>query len=107
MELRERICRWSLSFQKYEFKVIDKPSKVNAGPNDLSQVIYLKEAWNVNKNLPYAQLFHMDMVDNYFTKIVSFLTMGTIPQEYTMAPKKKKKTSSQGCRLLTHDGMFV
>jgi hypothetical protein len=31
-----RICRWLLLFQEYDFKVIVKPGKLNAGPDHLS-----------------------------------------------------------------------
>jgi hypothetical protein len=31
-----RICRWLLLFQEYDFEVVVKPGKLNAGPDHLS-----------------------------------------------------------------------
>eukprot|EP00253_Pinus_taeda_P035331 PITA_35331 len=33
-----KICRWLLLFQKYEFEVIVKPQRLNAGPDHLSRI---------------------------------------------------------------------
>jgi hypothetical protein len=33
-----RICRWLLLFQEFDFEIIFKPGKLNAGPNHLSGV---------------------------------------------------------------------
>jgi hypothetical protein len=62
-----RICRWLLLFQEFDFKVIVKPSKLNAGPDHLSRVTNGEEPMNFEDNFPDAQLFSVQIVDDYFT----------------------------------------
>jgi hypothetical protein len=52
-----RICRWLLLFQEFDFKVIVKPGKLNAGPDHLSTVTNGEEPSNVEDNFSDAQLF--------------------------------------------------
>jgi hypothetical protein len=58
-----RICRWLLLFQEFDFEVIIKPVKLNAGPNHLSRVTNGEEPTNLEVNLPDAQLFSVQVVD--------------------------------------------
>jgi hypothetical protein len=46
-----RICRWLLLFQEFEFEVIIKPRKLNAGPNQLSRVTNGEEPTNIEDKL--------------------------------------------------------
>jgi hypothetical protein len=39
-----RICRWLLLFQEYDFEVIAKPGKLNAGPDHLSRILSGEDA---------------------------------------------------------------
>jgi hypothetical protein len=55
--LRGRIYRWLLLFQEFEFEVIVKPRKLNAGPDHLSRVTNGEEPMNLEDNFPDAQLF--------------------------------------------------
>jgi hypothetical protein len=41
-----RICRWLLLFQEFDFEVIVKPGKLNAGPDHLSRVTNGEEPMN-------------------------------------------------------------
>jgi hypothetical protein len=59
-------------FQEYDFKVVVKPRKLNVGPDHLSSILSEEDAWNLDDNFPYAQLFSVKMVDYYFIDIVQF-----------------------------------
>jgi hypothetical protein len=52
-----RIYRWLLLFQEFNFKVIVKPGKLNAGHDHLSRVTNGEEPTNLEDKFPNAQLF--------------------------------------------------
>ena len=52
-----KICRWLLLFQEYEFEVIIKPGRLNAGPDHLSRLESGEEPTSLEECLPDAQLF--------------------------------------------------
>ena len=52
-----KICRWLLLFQEYEFEVIVKLGRLNAGPNHLSRLESGEELISLEDCLPDAQLF--------------------------------------------------
>jgi hypothetical protein len=72
-----RICRWLLLFQEYDFKVIVKLGKLNVGPDHLSRVTNGEETTNLEDKFPYAQLFLVQIVDDYFAEIIQYLITGT------------------------------
>ena len=80
-----RIYRWLLLFQEFYFEVIVKPGKLNARPNHLSRVTNGEEPTNLEDNFPDAQVFSVQIVDDYFTEIIQYLSTGVAPQEYTTA----------------------
>jgi hypothetical protein len=84
---RERICRWLLLFQEFDFELIVKPGKLNAGPDHLSRVTN-GELTNLEDTFPDTQLFSVQIVDDYFTEIIQYLSTGIAPQEYTTVQKK-------------------
>jgi hypothetical protein len=45
--LEGRICKWILLFQEFDFEVIVKPGKLNAGPDHLSWITNAKEPANL------------------------------------------------------------
>ena len=49
-----KICRWLLLFQEYDFEIIDKPGKLNAGPDHLSQIESGKEPTDLEAGFPNA-----------------------------------------------------
>jgi hypothetical protein len=65
-----RICRWLLLFQEFDFKVIFKPGNLNAGPDHLSRITNGEEPTNLEDNFPDAQLFSVQIADEYFTDII-------------------------------------
>ena len=48
------ICRWLLLFQEYDFEIIVKPGRLNAGPDPLSRIETGEEPTNLEDNLPNA-----------------------------------------------------
>jgi hypothetical protein len=65
-----RIFRWLLLFQEFDFEVIVKPRKLNENPEHLSRVTNGEEPTNLEDNFLDAQLFSVQIVDDYFTKII-------------------------------------
>ena len=65
-----RIFRWLLLFQEFDFKVIVKPEKLNVGPDHLSRVTNGEEPMNLEDNFPDAQLFSVQIADDYFIEII-------------------------------------
>ena len=83
-----RICRWLLLSQEYDFEIIVKPGRLNAGPDHLSKIETGEKPTNLEDNLPNAQLFSIQIVDDYFRDIIEFLMTGTAPEEFTTQQKK-------------------
>ena len=65
-----RICRWLILFQEYDFEIIVNPGRLNLGPDHLSRLELGEEPTSLDKGLPDAQLFSIQMVDEYFQDIV-------------------------------------
>jgi hypothetical protein len=68
------ICRWILLFQEFDFEVVVKPGRLNAGPNHLSRITNGEEPCNLEDNFLDAQLFSVHIVDVYFADIIDFLS---------------------------------
>ena len=84
-----RICRWLILFQEYDFEIIVKPGRLNFGPDHLSRLESREEPTSLDEGLPDAQLFAIQMVDDYFQDIVQFLSTGISPSEMTTQQKKQ------------------
>jgi hypothetical protein len=85
-----KICRWLLLFQEYDFEVIVKPGRLNAGPDHLSRIETGEEPTNLEEGLPDVQLFVVRVADNHFADIIHFLTdQGMAPEGYTSQQKKE------------------
>jgi hypothetical protein len=65
-----------LLFQEFDFEVIVKPGNLNAGPDHLSWVTNGEEPTNLEDNFLDAQLFLVQIVDDYFTEIIQYLSSG-------------------------------
>jgi hypothetical protein len=61
--LGERIYHCLLLFQEFDFEVIVKSGKLNAGPDHLSRVTNGEEPKNLEDNFSDAQLFSVQIVD--------------------------------------------
>jgi hypothetical protein len=55
---------------------------MNARPDHLSSVTNGEEPTNLEDNFPDAQLFLVQIVDEYFADIIQDLSTGIAPQEY-------------------------
>jgi hypothetical protein len=74
-----RICRWLLLFHKFDFEVILKPGKLIAGPDHLSRITNGEEPTNLEDKFPNAQLFLVQVDDEYFFDIIKYLSTGIAP----------------------------
>ena len=83
-----RICRWLLLFQEYDFEIIVKLGRLNVGPDHLSWIDSGEEPINLEDNFPDAQLFSIQIADEYYADIIHFLTTGRVPEEFTKHQKK-------------------
>lgn len=64
--LGDKICRWLLLFQEYDFEVILKPAALNVGPDHLSWIETGEEPNNIEEWFPDVQLFVVHVVDDHF-----------------------------------------
>ena len=76
-------------FQEYDFEIIVKPGRLNAGPDHLPRIDSGEEPSNLEDNLPDAQLFSIQVADEYYADIIQFLTTGLAPSEFTKQQKKQ------------------
>ena len=84
-----RICRWLLLFQEYDFEIIVKLGRLNVGPDHLSRLESGEEPTDLEDSLPDAQLFSIQIIDDYFVDIIEFLTAGSAPAEYSEKQRKQ------------------
>ena len=82
------ICRWLLLFQEFDFEIIVKPWRLNAGPNHLSCIETGEELTNIDDGFPDAQLFRVDIADDYYAPIIQFLATGAAPEDMSTSQKK-------------------
>jgi hypothetical protein len=83
-----RICIWFLLFQEFDFEIIVKQGKLNEGSDHLSRTTNGEEPKNLEDNFHDANLFSIQIVDDYFDDIVGLFSTGTTPKEFTVAQKK-------------------
>jgi hypothetical protein len=80
-----RICRWILLFQEFDFEFVVKPRRLNVGLDHLSRITNGEEPSNLEDNFPDAQLFSVQIADEYFVDIIEFLSTRFAPREFTIA----------------------
>jgi hypothetical protein len=84
-----RICRWLLLFQEFEFEFMVNPRILNAGPDHTSRITNGENTSNLEDNFPNAQLFSVQIADDYFADTIEFLSTCFAPREFTTVQKKK------------------
>jgi hypothetical protein len=84
-----RICIWILLFQEYDFDIVVKPGRMNKGPYHLSKLEHGEEPTSLEDTLPDAQFLAIRNMDDHFTEIVQFMSIGMAPREYTVIQKKQ------------------
>jgi hypothetical protein len=65
-----------------------KPGRLNVGPDHLSGITNREEPSNLEEKFLDAQLFSLQIADEYFANIIEFLSTGFAPREFTTAQKK-------------------
>ena len=60
-----------------------------------------EEPTNLEDNLPNAQLFSIQIADDYFRDIIEFLMTGTALEEFTMQQKKQLVVKAVDFTLIT------
>jgi hypothetical protein len=90
-----------LLFQEFDFEVIVKPGKLNAGPDHLSRITNGEEPTNLEDNFPDAQLFSVQVAAEYFADIIQYLSTETAPQEFNTAQKKNLVVRVVDYQLIT------
>jgi hypothetical protein len=68
--------------------VIVKPQKLNAGLDHMSRVTNGEEPTSLEDNFPDAQLFSVQIADEYFANIIEYLSTGVAPQDFSTTQKK-------------------
>lgn len=76
-----RICRWLLLFHKFEFDIVVRPRRENAGPDHLSRLETGEEAIGIEDELPDTHLFKLEAVPQELADIAQFLEEGKAPEE--------------------------
>lgn len=66
------IWTWLLLFQEYDFEIIVKQGRLNAGPDHLLRLEIGEEPTSIEDNLPDAQLFAIRFADDHFADTFSF-----------------------------------
>ena len=89
-----KICRWLLLFQEYDFEIIVKLGKLNAGPDHLSRIESGEEPTDLESIFPDVQLFSFKILYAHFVDIIQFLNTGTTPPEYSVQQKKELVTQA-------------
>ena len=65
-----KICHWLLLFQEFDFEIIVKLGHLNVGADYLSKIEIGEYPANIEYGLPDAQLFRVDMADEYYDQIM-------------------------------------
>jgi len=76
------------------------PRRLNAGPNHLSRITNGEEPSNLEDNFSDAQLFSVQIVDEYFADIIDFFSTCFAPREFTTKKKKIPVVRTADYRLI-------
>jgi hypothetical protein len=57
-------------FQEFDFEFVVNPGILNVGPDHLSRITNGEEHSNLEDNFPYAKIFLVQIVDEYFSDII-------------------------------------
>ena len=65
-----KVYRWLLLFQEFDFEIVVKLGWLNGGSNHLSRIENGEEPTNIDDGLPDAQLFRVEIPNDYYGPIV-------------------------------------
>lgn len=69
--------------------LVNKPRRLNLGPNDVSWIEIGEEPNNLEEGLPNAQLFVVRVANNHFVDIIHFLTTSMASEGYKSQQKNE------------------
>jgi hypothetical protein len=98
-----RVYRWLLLFQESDFEMIVKPGRLNVGPDHLLRITNGKEHKKLEDNFPNAQLFSVQVTNEYFAEIIEYFSIGTMPQEFNTAEKKSLVVRATNHQLIARN----
>jgi len=76
LAMGQKIYRWLLLLQEYDFEVIMKPGRLNVGLDHLSQIETGEEPNNLEEGFPDAPHFVVCIADNILQILSTFLLRG-------------------------------
>ena len=83
------IYLWMILFQEFDFEIVVKPGRLNAGLDHLSRIENSEEPTNIDDGFPYAQLFRVEVADDHYAPIIQFLSTGVTPTDMSINQKKQ------------------
>jgi hypothetical protein len=89
-----------LLVHEFDFEGIVKLGKLNAGPDHLSRITNGEEPTNIEDDFLNAQLFSIQVADEYFVDIIQYLSTGTAPQEFNNVWKKNLVVRAANYQLI-------
>ena len=89
-----------LLFQEFDFKIVVKPGRLNAGLDHLSHVENGKELTNIDDGLPDAQLFLVYIGDDHYAPVIQFLVIGITSEDMSTRQKKQLVVKSSDFQLI-------
>ena len=78
-----------------------KPGHLNAGPDHLSWIETGGEPKNIEEELLDAQLFRVDIEDDYYAHIIQFLATGIAPEEFSISKKTQLVVKASNFQLIS------
>ena len=85
----------------FDFKIIMKARRLNAGPDHLSHIERGEEPTNIDDGLPDAQLFQVDIADDHYALIIQFLETKFVPKEMSTSQKKQLVVKDSDFQLIS------
>jgi hypothetical protein len=80
--------------------VIVKLGKLNVGPDHLSRINNGDEPMNLEDKFPDAQLFPVQVADEYFADIIQYLSTRIAPKEFNIAQMKNLVVRATNYQLI-------
>ena len=95
-----RISRWFLLFQEFDFEIVVKARRLNAGMDHLSCVENGEEPTNIDDGFPNVQLFWVEVAYDHYAPIIQFLSTGVAPADMSISQKKKLVIKASNFQLI-------
>ena len=95
-----KICQCLLHFQEFDFEIVVKLGRLNAGSDHLSRIEIVEELTNIDDGFPYVQLFRVDIADDHYAPIIHFLATGVTPKDILTGQKKQLVVKASDFQLI-------